>query len=159
MGTFNLDEVLQIAMQAEESGRRLYDALGQQARDVQLAELCRRLAQQEQGHYEKFKAMRDAQANTLIKHGLGLDDLDFIRSLVNGTVLPSEEEAQRAIREDKVLPLLDMAIAAEVGSVKFYGQLLPHVESSETATVGEIIEEEKRHEKLLREVKQRMSGK
>lgn len=159
MGIFRIDEILQMAMQAEESGRLLYETLANQAAgEPKIAELCRQLAAQEKGHFEKFKAMREATPKRLDSRRLALEEIEFVKSLMEGRAVPAETEAKRIVQENSMAQVLSMAIQAEVGSAAFYRELLAGVDSGDAATVREIIEEEKRHEKMLRDARQLLTA-
>lgn len=156
MGLFRLDEVFQIAMQAEETGRLLYESTAAQAKDAKVAELCRQLAAQEKGHYEKFAAMAKALPENISARRLSLEEMDFVDALVRGRVVPAEEEAKRTARENSLPALLDLAIRAERDSQAFYGQILPWVDAKEAGLIRDIIAEESRHERLLTDVRAKM---
>ena len=153
MGLFSLDEVFQMAMQAEESGRLLYEAVAKECSDARVAQLCRALAAQELGHYQKFKGMKEAQARQVESRRLSLEETEFTQALIQGRVIPLEAEARRIARENSLAKVLDMAIRAEQGSVAFYSQMLGSVDPPDAAAIGKIIEEEKRHERQLQEVR------
>ena len=154
MGLFRLDEVFQIAMQAEESGRLLYEAVAREADDPRAADLCRKLAAQEGRHYERFKAMRSSQPDDINQKRLSLEEVDFVRGLVRGQVTPVEEKARQTVRENSLAKVLDMAIQTEADSAAFYEQILPGVAGDDAGAIREIIEEEKRHHRILSEYRQ-----
>ena len=154
MGLFKLDEVFQMAMQAEESGRLLYEAVAKETANPEVAGMCRQLATQEGRHYEKFKAMREAQANRTDSRRLSLEEMDFVQALIEGRVTPLEAKARRIARENSLAQVFDMAIQAEKDSATFYEQMLAGVDANDAGAIREIIEEEKRHQRILTEVRQ-----
>ena len=156
MGLFRVDEVFQIAMQAEETGRLLYEALADQAVEPALKTLCRQLANQEAAHYQTFKALKDALANRTDQRRLSLEEMDFVAGLVQGKVVPNEAQARRLARENNLPAVLDMAIRAEIDSQAFYRQILPGVEGSDALAIQRIIEEEKHHQYQLEKVRATM---
>ena len=154
MGLFRLDEVLQMAMQAEESGRLLYETVAKETANPEVAGLCRQLAAQEAGHYQKFKAMKEALPNQTNSRRLSLEEMDFVQGLIEGRVTPLEADAKRIVRENSLAQVLDMAIQAEKDSAAFYGQILAGVDAGDAGTIHEIIEEENRHQRILTEIRQ-----
>ena len=154
MSLFKLDEVIQMAMQAELAGQALYAALAQHCPRPEVAALCRQLASQEQSHYDTFKSIRESQPSALAGKQLSLDEVEFIKGLVAGRVIPNEAEAMATVRKNSVGAVLDLAIRAEQDSVAFYRELLGHIDASDVSEIREIIEEEKRHEELLQQVRQ-----
>jgi rubrerythrin len=153
MGLFSLDEIFQMAMQAEETGRLLYEAVAKEASDPRVADLCRKLAAQEARHYGRFKAIKEAQPERNSRR-LSLEEMDFVDGLMRGRVTPLEAEAKRVARENSLGKVLNLAIQAETDSAAFYEQILPAVDAVEAKAIREIIEEEKRHYRVLSEYRQ-----
>ncbi len=154
MGLFRLDEVFQIAMQAEESGRLLYETVAKEAADPKVAGLCGQLAAQERKHYDKFKAMKAALPAGIDERRLSLEEMEFVQALIEGRVTPLEAEARRIVRESSLAKVLDMAIQAEKDSAAFYEQMVAGVDAGAAAAIREIIQEENRHERMLTEARQ-----
>ena len=158
MGLFRLDEVLQIAMQAEESGRLLYETVAKETADPKVADLCRQLAIQEGRHYEKFKAMKEAAPNQMNSRRLSLEEMDFVQGLTQGRVTPLEAEAKRIVRDNSPAEVLDMAVQAEKDSAAFYEQILTGVDAADAGAIREIIEEEDRHRGILTDLRKALNG-
>ena len=154
MSLFKVDEAIQMAMQAELAGQALYVALAENCPRDDIAAICRLLASQEQAHYDYFKSIRESQPATVATREISLDEVEFVKGLMAGRVIPNEAEALATVRGNSVGAVLDLAIRAEQGSVAFYKELLGHIDASDVAEIREIIEEEKRHEQLLTSVRQ-----
>lgn len=158
MAMFRLDEVLQLAMQAEETGRLLYEATAAEAKDAKAAALCRQLASQEKAHYEKFRAMKEGLPVDYAARRLSLEEMEFVSSLVQGKVVPLEAEARRIARSNSLAQILDLAIQAERDSQAFYRQIMAEVDSTAAGTIREIIAEEARHEQILTKVRSEIAA-
>jgi len=158
MGLFRVDEVLQIAMQAEEMARLLYEAVAAQTTNRDVRALCRQLAAQEKGHYETFRAMKDGMARQVDSRRLSLEEMGFVQALVQGKVVPNEAQARRLARENSLQGVLDMAIQAEKDSQEFYRQILPGVDGADAQAVQRIIDEEKLHQQRLEQVRSRLTA-
>jgi rubrerythrin len=156
MGLFRVDEVLQIAMQAEETGRLLYEAVAAQATNNEVQALCRQLAAREKAHFETFKAMKDSQPSQTDSRRLSVEEIAFVQGLVSGKVVPNEAQARRLARENSLQGVLDMAIQAEKDSQTFYRQILPGVDGANAQAVQKIIDEEKTHQQRLEQVRSRL---
>ena len=156
MGLFRVDEVLQIAMQAEETGRLLYEAVANQATNVEVQGLCRQLAAQEKAHFDTFKTMKDSLANRIDSRRLSVEEMAFVQGLVSGNVVPDEAQARRLARENSLQGVLDLAIQAEKDSQAFYRQILPGVDGANAAAVQRIIDEENTHQQRLEQVRARL---
>jgi rubrerythrin len=158
MGLFRVDEVLQIAMQAEEMARLLYEAVAAQTTNRDVRAICRQLAAQENGHYETFRAMKDGMARQVDSRRLSLEEMGFVQALVQGKVVPNEAQARRLARENSLQGVLDMAIQAEKDSQGFYRQILPGVDGADAQAVQRIIDEEKLHQQRLEQVRSRLTA-
>ena len=153
MGLFRLDDVLQMAMRAEQMGQTLYEATAKEAKDPKVSDLCRRLAAQEKSHYETFKAMSEALPPDFDAKRLSLDEMAFVQSLVEGTVIPTEAEVRKAARDAGLAQMLDRAIQAERDSQAFYQQIAQGVDAKDTSAIKVIIAEEAQHEKTLTQMR------
>lgn len=156
MALFRLDEVFQMAMHAEQMGQLLYESTAKEAKDPQVVDLCQRLASQEKAHYETFKSMQEAMPKDYAARRLSLEEMAFVQSLVDGSVIPSEAEARKAARENSLAQILDTAIQAERNSQDFYGQIAQGVDAAGASAIRAIIEEEKQHEQVLSEARRRL---
>jgi len=92
------------------------------------------------------------------KRRLSLEEMEFVSSLVQGQVVPLEEEARRIARSNSLAQILDLAIQAERGSQAFYRQIAAEVDSEAAGTVREIIAEEARHEQILTKVRSEITA-
>ncbi|MFO7899701.1 MAG: ferritin family protein [Planctomycetota bacterium] len=57
--TFDIRELLRVAVRDERGGQEMYRSLSEKATDAELAETFRWLAEQEKGHERRFQAMLD----------------------------------------------------------------------------------------------------
>lgn len=158
MNVFRIDELLQMAMHAEQAGKDLYATMAAQAQDPKVADLCRELAAQEAAHYAKFKAMRERLPVDYASKTLSLDEVEFVRSLARGNVIPTDQEARRLVSQNSPAAVLDSAIVAERNSQEFYSQLMSGVAAADASVLKAIISEEKLHEKRLTQVRAKMSA-
>jgi len=156
MGLFRLDEVLQMAMRAEQMGQRLYEAVAHETKDKAVADLCRRLAAQEKAHFHTFQTMSEALPQNYDAKQLSLDEMAFVQSLVEGTVIPTEAEVRKMARSASLAEMLDRAIAAERDSQHFYRQIAQGVDAAGAKTVNAIIAEEAEHEKTLTAMRKKL---
>lgn len=138
------DEILQVAMEIEETGRVFYEAMGAASLNEKIDELCRRLALAEKEHYERFRAMRAH----LVRHAeraLTDGEKEFIHGMVANRIMPSLREALAAVHQSSPAHLLDLAGALEQDSITFYSRLHPMIAPDDATALELILEEEKRH--------------
>lgn len=158
MGIYSGAEIFQIAMELEQSGREFYETLAEKSEDHDLADICRDLAVQEADHFKKFKKMGEELVERPASRPLTWDELHFAQMLIEERVLSTPEAARDAAASGDVVALLETAIQLEKDSVLFYNELLPEVDEKDAPAVQEIIEEEKRHVRLLVEAKKRLKS-
>jgi rubrerythrin len=153
MGIYSGAEIFQMAMELEEAGRVFYETLAKESEDRDLADLCRNLAVQESSHYSKFKEMSEALVQRPASRPLTWDELHFAQILIEERILSDPEAARDAASSGDVAGILDTAIQLEKDSVLFYSELLSEVDAEDTPAVKEIIDEEKRHVRVLVEAR------
>ncbi len=139
------DEILQIAMELEETGQVFYEAVAAGCGNEAVARLCRRLAQQEIDHYNTFKRMREELPARSASRPLNWQELGFVQDLVNKRVIPDPAQAVSLAREGSLAKTLELAIRMENDSVKFYTELLGASEGEDAQTLKRIIAEENKH--------------
>lgn len=158
MGVYSGAEIFQIAMELEEAGRVFYETLAEESEDHNLADLCRNLAAQEVSHYRKFKEMSDQLVQRPASRPLTWDELHFAQILIEERVLSDPEAARDVAGSGDVAGILDTAIRLEKDSVLFYNEMLGEVDENDKPAVREIIDEEKRHVRVLVEAKKGLSS-
>lgn len=156
MGIYSGAEIFQIAMELEEAGRVFYETLAEEAEDHDLADLCRNLATEETNHYRKFKKMSEELVQRPASRPLTWDELHFAQMLIEERVLSDPEAARDAAVSGDAAEMLETAIRLEKDSVLFYNELLAEVDKEDAPAVQEIIDEEKRHVRVLVEAKKRL---
>lgn len=147
---FSLKDIIDIAVQIEQNGERVYRNAAQKIEDPSLRSLLQELADEEAGHAKWFEALMDTVTGTgdfpeqekmgraLLKNAVGaqsftLEDADFSSM---GTI------------ED----LFELAIEFEKDTVLFYGMLQPLIEDQKTLEqLHAIIQEEENHATCLKE--------
>ena len=158
MGIYSGAEIFQIAMELEEAGRVFYETLAEEAEDQNLADLCRNLAAQETNHYRKFKKMSEELVQRPASRPLTWDELHFAQILIEERVLSDPEVARDAAVSGDAAEVLETAIRVEKDSVLFYNELLGEVDKEDAPAVQEIIDEEKRHVRVLVKAKRRLKS-
>ena len=153
MALFDLEDVFRMAAQLEESGQHFYETVARNTPNIVVAALCRDLAQQEQVHYQTFDALRRGATGKPQPAQTTFGQMQVTQALLEDKAAPMQEEARGVAESGSMDEVLDMAVAMEVQSVAFYKEIASAVGPEDAEAVEEIIEEEKRHEELLREAK------
>lgn len=150
MGTFTGGEVVQMAMSMEQVGQGFYQALAEGCDNPQVAALCRRLAQQELGHYTYFKRLRDRLIDAHRTAPVPPDKQVQAENLVRSFVVPEPEKVRRVAMGGKLRQAVDLAMHMEQDAIKFYHELLRIVPEEDRGAVRSVIAEEDRHLQELR---------
>ena len=148
---FSLKDIIDIAVQIEKNGERVYRNAAQKIKNPSLRFLLQGLADEEAGHAKWFETLIDTVAGTgdfqeqekmgraLLKNAVGdqsftLEDADF--------------SSMETIED-----LLELAIEFEKDTVLFYGMLQPLIEDQKTLEqLHAIIQEEENHARRLKEM-------
>lgn len=146
---FTGDEILQMAMELEETGQIFYEALAVSCRNERVGSLCRRLAGQEQTHYNTFKRMREARRGEGESRAMDRQELEFVQGLINERVVPGPAAARALAAEGGLAQTLDLAVKLEKDSVRFYTKIASAVNHEDAKVIRDVIAEEERHVREL----------
>ena len=141
------DAVIQTAIQMEDLGRDFYDALAASAVDREIAQLCRRLADDESNHRDTFRRIRSdlaEQGETVL---LPDEQLAKARRTAREHVLPAPETIRRLAASDNILDLLDVAAQMEKDAIHFYSVIADGLPGQTVVRV--VLQEEQNHLRLL----------
>ena len=141
------DEVIQMAIQMEETGRDFYEAIGSATTDPEMLALCRRLAAEEANHREIFRQIRSElarQGKTII---LRDDQIAEARRAAKEGILPNQETILKVVTTGNMADLLAVAIQMERDAIRFYSGIAGNV--PDRTAVEAIIQEEQAHLRIL----------
>lgn len=146
---FTGDEIFQVALELEETGRVFYEALAIGCRNQRVAALCRRLARDEANHCRTFEQMRRRLIDGQAARPLDLQEQEFVQALINERVIPSPQAARELAAKGGLAEALDLAVELEKDTVRFYQEIAPAVSSEDARAVRKIIAEEQSHVQQL----------
>lgn len=148
---FNALEVMEMAKDIEKRGKKFYLKHAEATENRDLRQLFRKLAQDEQDHYEKFVALTEELRQ-------GSDDADYLYEedvsayfnyLVEYSVFPKDDSEESIAALHDVKKALKLAIQAEKDSILFYREMCEYNEGQTIEAVNQLIEEEKDHLRAL----------
>ena len=151
------DEVIQMAIQMEETGKDFYEAIGSAVTDREMFDLCRRLAAEEANHGRIFRQIRSELARQGKTVLLGDDQIAEARRAAKEGILPSRETIRNVVTTGKVADLLALAIQMERDAIRFYSGIVENV--PDRAAVDVVIREEQAHLRVLSAVSDRAKAK
>lgn len=148
---FNALEVMEMAKDIEKRGKKFYLEHAEATENRDLRELFKRLAQDEQDHYEKFVALTEKlraesdQADYLYEQDVSA----YFNYLVEYSVFPKDDSEESVEALNNVEKALKLAIQAEKDSILFYREMCEYNEGKTMEAVEKLIEEEKEHLRAL----------
>ena len=148
-----VDNILQVAIEMEKIGRTFYESLSAGCGDAEIASLAASLALVEAEHIETFELMRNALPSS--QRGLNVTEEDLFTAAdeLRKKFLPDAKTVQKAVLASDVFKALDMAIEMETEAISFYSGLASDIIGVDNAVLSGIINEEKEHLGMLREVR------
>lgn len=147
---FSMEEIIDLAIQIEKNGERIYrKALGEIS-DPSLVSLLQWLADEEAEHAKWFSEMRPTIKQTTNVPRLAERGKSILRGVLGGQAFSLEDANFSEI--DQVQSLLRLAIEFEKDTVLFYEMIRSFIEDQETRDqLDAIIKEENRHAEELQE--------
>ncbi len=145
------DEVIQMAIQMEETGRDFYETIGSTSIDPRVMELCRTLAEAETNHCRIFRRIRSdlaRQGKTIL---LQDEKLAESRLVIKNAILPDQETMRRIVTKGRVSDLFDMAMQMEKDAIRFYRGIASKI--PERDAIEAVIREEQDHLRILSEAR------
>jgi rubrerythrin len=147
---FSIQEIIDLAIQIEENGEKVYRKAVDNVSDPSLSSLLRWLADEEAKHTQRFNELREIADTSPIDPQVEELGKNILRSVV-GEQSFSLDEADFS-RIGTVKELIQLAIEFEKDTILFYEMIRTFVQDHETMDkLREIIEEETRHIMLLEE--------
>jgi len=148
---FNSLEVMEMAKDIEKRGKKFYLKHAEATENRDLRELFKRLASDEQDHYEKFVAITEElktegeEADYLYEEDVSA----YFKYLVEFSVFPEDNSEESIEALNDVKKALKLAIQAEKDSILFYKEMCDKNEGKTLDAVEKLIEQEKEHLRSL----------
>ncbi|MFW5885717.1 MAG: ferritin-like domain-containing protein [Halanaerobium sp.] len=148
---FNALEVMEMAKDIEVRGKKFYLKHAEATENRDLKELFKKLAQDEQDHYEKFVALTEELRNDSDEADyLYEEDVSaYFNYLVEYSVFPKDDSEESIEALHDVEKALKLAIQAEKDSILFYREMCEFNDGKTIEAVNKLIEQEKDHLRAL----------
>lgn len=143
---FNVFEMLEMAKEIENRGYRLYSTQAKVVEDKKLEKLFKKLASDEQEHYNTFDKLEKKYKENEEKDYSYVEEVkvnDYLKSLVEYEVFPKGEKEE--LKEMDIEKVLDRAIKSEKDSILLYQELVPYNNKETKEILYRLIKEEKEH--------------
>lgn len=149
-GQYTRIEAVDVARQLEVCGEAFYEAARLHAQDDQVASLLSHLRDEERAHSRTFDALlasvEEAQGDWRADPAYET----WMRAFAVRRVFPDPEGAKAHVVGMDDRALIGLAIRFELQTIEFLEQLRSQLRSGEDGVIDALIEEERRHEELLR---------
>jgi rubrerythrin len=146
--------VLKVAMNLEELGQQLYRNLSLGCDDSRVAQVCRRLFEDEKKHFAIFEEMcREFSFPTSTPLGDTLER--YARRLLKRNILPQPAQVTDVGVGGTKEAALEMALQMERRSVRFFRDLRKLMPQEEMV-ISRIIQEEISHEEIVKGLMQHL---
>jgi rubrerythrin len=156
---FSIREVIEMAVSTERSGQAFYQTASKLAKENNLKELFRYLAEEEEKHLKTFQGLYN-----LLKEKPEITPYNweeaklYLEALVDSKFFAGPDTAINLAKKAKdELEVIYAAIEFEKDTLLFFYQILEMIKSREQELVKKIIEEEKRHIQRLSTMKSKLS--
>jgi len=143
---FSGEEILEIALQIEESGKTFYEKALDYAEQTHVKEMLVFLAQEEEKHIEAFTKLGSTLTNYFVpKERYAGEYEDYVRSLVNSHIfqIAAVEDKVKSIQSDQ--DILHFALSFERDSIVIFQEFKNMANKAGGEILERLIEEEKGH--------------
>ena len=153
------DEILTMAMEIEKSGKAFYTAVAERTDDPEMRDFFRFLAEEEDRHYAYFSRLEKEAPALEIGNEDWEEISEYIRATTDSRFFIGEDRAIRQAKQaDGIIEAVDTAIGFEKDTLLFFYELYQVTPSASKAAAGDIIDEEKRHIRMLSDKRKELVG-
>lgn len=144
--TFNPREIIKIAINIEENGKKLYQALEGKAKDKKLKLICKYLKEQEEVHRQIFQEMLD-NIGEYIVHEFSPGEYEaYLRAIATEYIFTQEiieGKVKKGFGSD--MEAVEFGIFVEKESILTYSALREYILPGKQAVLDKVIDEERKH--------------
>ena len=144
------EEVFSLAMEIEESGHAYYTTIAETAALADVSELFTFLAEQEIAHYRYFEKLKGQAPELMVDADEWEQTSEYIRATTQSRFFVGKDRAiQLAKSATTALEAIDYAIGFEKDTLLYFYELHNVSPAASKESAMKIVEEEKRHVKML----------
>ncbi len=143
---FSGEEILEIALQMEESGKLFYERALDYAESAALKEMLIYLAEEETKHLEAFRQLGEQLNYYFAPNERYAGEYgDYVKSLVNSHIfkISAAEDLVKAIKNDR--DILHFALRFEKDSIGIFQEFKNAANKAGAELIEQLIDEEKKH--------------
>lgn len=143
---FNPCEILEIALDIEEHGRKLYESLQEKAKDPKVKEVLAYLKSQESNHEKLFKDMLDERRNCMVQEFVSGEYRSYLDAIASEYVFTQKlikQKLKEGFTSD--IEAIEFGIQMEKESILAYSAFREVLTKPEQAALDKIIIQEREH--------------
>ena len=143
---FSPQEILRVAVQVEEKGKKLFGILEEQAENIKLKAVWKYLKEQEIVHCEIFQDMLDNMSDYIVDDFSPGEYDAYMKAIAMDYILTPEiidAKSKESFASD--LDAVDFGIFIEKQSILTYNAFREFIQNDKQHVLDRIIEEEKKH--------------
>ncbi len=147
---FTGDEIIEIALQMEESGKLFYERAQDYAKEAKLKDMLVYLAKEEDQHIQAFTKLGEQLSRQFVPNERYLGEYaDYVKSLVNSHIfkLSEVEDLVTSIKTDQ--DIVRFAIGFEKDSIIIFQEFKNAANKEGAEVLEKLIDEERNHIKLI----------
>ncbi len=160
--TFNLKEIIEMAIQIEVAGVAFYKSLKEKAQSEGASELFGYLEEAEHQHIKDFeKVLKSAlEKHHNLEYPATEQDLLYLRAFASRKIFEGPEDAAaRAAAASTTMEGIDLALDFEFRSIAFFQEMARLIEDpGDKASVEELERQERAHVSDLMEYREKLTG-
>jgi len=144
--TFNPQEIVKIAINIEENGKKLYEALEGKAKDKKLKLMWKYLKEQEESHRKIFQEMLDNIEEHIVHEFSPGEYEAYLRAIATEYVFTQEivdGKVKEGFRSD--LEAVEFGIFVEKESILTYSALREYMLAGKGSILDKVIDQERKH--------------
>jgi rubrerythrin len=152
------EEVFSLAMEIEESGHAYYSTIAESAKFSDVADLFEFLAEQEIAHYRYFEKLKQSSPELIIDAEEWEQTSEYIRATTQSRFFVGQDKAIKLAKSAKnALEAVDYAIGFEKDTLLYFYELHNVSPADAKESAMKIVEEEKRHVKMLSQKREELA--
>lgn len=152
---FSVREMIDVAVQEEQTGATYYRALADKTDSEQFRQFLLQVARMEDEHEQKFRHLLAELGDYSAPESYGGEHESYMSYLIEGRIFPVGEEAEAlAGRQASEKEAVETAIEMERNTLLFYHEMMRFVRERDRSLLDEIIAEERQHVRDFAEYKE-----
>lgn len=154
MRIFSAKEIFNFALRIEENGKKFYNFAATLTENNELKDTFHFLASEEERHKKIFKEMLSEISGSSSPEEYSDEYFDYLKCYVDNIIFTDKQMDEKVSGIDDVPSAIDFAIKRELDSILYYHEVKKFIPEKQHANIEKIIEEERKHYRMLNDLKE-----